>query len=820
MKIIKAGTRKSLLALVQTQIIIDKIRKKFPEISVDIVPISTKGDEHLNRTLDSFGGKGVFTKELDEQLLDGSIDIAVHSAKDMPTHLPHGLMIGAVGKRECFGDVLAVCRDRFPHLSQGDIPSLPEGFVAGTGSLRRSLALSKLNPGIRPAPIRGNVQTRLMKLKSGAYDGIILAQAGIRRLLDNQAKVDGAGIADDFDYSPFSFIPIDIRDMLPAAGQGLLAVECRCGDEEILEILSAVNDTESALSLEAERGFLQAIGGGCNAPAAAFTKVWQGQIFMDAMYAANGQNMEKIWGSAPVDQAKELGQDMARRLVRKDIPSPGRVFLIGAGPGDEGLMSVKGLARLGEADVIVYDHLASPGFLNEARDDARLVYAGKVAGSHYLKQDEISCLLVRYAREGKTVARLKGGDVFVFGRGSEEGEALCEAGIEFEVIPGISSAYAVPAYAGIPVTHRGLASAFHVITGHEDETKCRLSLDYNILAKEEGTLVFLMGLKNLEDIARRLVEGGKDPATPAAVIQSGTTSRQKVALAPLASIWEEAQKQGIKTPAITVVGPVADLEKTLSWYGKGPMWGKNVLLTGSRSMTRLMAKAFENEGAQPIPFSLIRTVPSEGVEIDSVYETLERWTWAVFTSRNGVETFFEGMKERQVDVRRLAGLKFAAIGQGTARALLEYGIVCDYVPQVFTSEAMSKDWVPLLCPGDRVLLLRARQASKVLEDALEAAGISYKAAALYEICPDWRKAGELNRLLDETDYITLCSASAARALCQMAGAKRVNDCPARVVCIGPVTCRQAIEEGLAVDLTAQTYDTQGMIRAILKDLQK
>ena len=500
-KKIRIGTRKSQLAMVQTEIVADRIRNAFKEIQIEIVPISTKGDENLHRSLASFGGKGVFTRELEEAMREGRIDLAVHSAKDLPMDLPKGLCIGAALGR---GDV----RDVLVTVTGTEVKKLEPGSVIGTSSLRRELQIMKINPYVKVRMLRGNVQTRLNRLKAGDYDGIILAAAGLERL--GCLKEEGL----HYEY-------LDTSCFLPAAGQGILAVEAR--ENEWREVLEQINSKEAYCMLEAERSFLRKIGGGCNAPAAAYSRIEDGRIIMDAMYAKDGKNIRYFSETADIEDNIRLAERIAQELNK------GKVYLVGAGPGDSDLITRKGLECIKKADVIVYDSLAADSLLNEGRDDAELIYAGKRASNHHMPQEEMNLLLIEKAMEGKEVVRLKGGDPFIFGRGSEEARALRAEGIEFEIIPGISSSHSVPAYAGIPVTHRGIASSFHVITGHESEGKKESALNYSILAKEEGTLVFMMGLKHLPGIVRQLIENGKPEDTPAAVIQEGTTARQKKA---------------------------------------------------------------------------------------------------------------------------------------------------------------------------------------------------------------------------------------------------------------------------------------------------
>jgi len=797
---IRVGTRKSLLALVQTNIVVDRIKKSFPAIEVEVIPMTTKGDRWLNQALSSFGGKGVFTKELEEGLLGGQIDIAVHSAKDMPMELPEGLVIGGVLERGRVCDVM-VTKDGTPFAD------FQKGTVVGTGSLRRELQLKALNPGIVVKQIRGNVQTRLGKLADGQYDAIVLAAAGLERL---DYKTDKA-----FDYGQFKYEFLATEDVLPAASQGILAVETRAGDQAVLDILRAVSDEKTWMILNAERSFLKNIGGSCNAPAAALAAIEDGVMTMDAMYAnPDTMTMHRIVREMPAEDGECLGAAVARELIRLG-GRKGFVYLIGAGPGDKGLITLKGLEALKKADVVIYDNLAANALLNEARLDAELIYAGKRAGQHYMKQHETNALLVKKAMEGKIVARLKGGDPFIFGRGGEEALALRENGIGYEVIPGISSSYAVAAYNGIPVTHRTLASSFHVITGHEDAAKKESVLDYATLAKEEGTLVFLMGLKNLPNITAQLIKNGRDPKTPAAVMQEGTTARQRIAVGTLETIVAVAEKEGISTPAISIVGDVVGLHEALDWYGKKPLSGKSVLITASDVMLGDISARVSDLGGEPLDFGLIHTIPVHGTVLAKVMKEIDDFTWIVFTSRNGVDIFFEQLKAQRIDMRRLHHIKFAVIGKGTAAALEDRGIFCDCLPAMYSSRDLGSALVPLLGKEDKVLLLRAKEASKELTDILSAAGVSYRALSIYKTSADSRKTEELNRILDYADYITFCSSSAVRAFHAMLDEGRHYD--GKVICIGPVTGKTAKDLGIEVYKEATQYDIDGLIACMLEE---
>lgn len=798
-KTIRIGTRKSLLALVQTEIVKDALLRAFPETEIEIVKIDTKGDQLLDRSLTSFGGKGVFTVELEAELLSGAIDIAVHSAKDMPMEFPAGLGIGAVLSR-------ADARDTFVSLDGTKLADLAPGSVVGTSSLRRELQIKEINPQVQIKLLRGNVQTRLRKLKEGQYDGIILAAAGIERL--------GYENEEEFHYEY-----LEPETFLPAAGQGILAVESRTDDAETAEMLAAIHDAEAACLLAAERSFLKTIGGSCNAPAAAYCRKEGGRFLMDAMFVKDGAHLRRAHMDIAADAqdmleaATQLGKDIAGEVNK------GIVYLVGAGPGDEDLMTRKGLKVLREADVVVYDSLASSSLLNEVRDDAELIFAGKRSSHHFKKQYETNQLLIDLAKEGKNVVRLKGGDPYIFGRGGEEGQELRAAGVDFVVVPGISSSYSVPAYCGIPVTHRDYASSFHVITGHEGNHKNGATvLDYGTLAREEGTLIFLMGLKNLPNIVKSLIENGKDPKTPAGVLQEGTTARQKMAVGTLENIVEVVEREGIQTPAITVVGDVVSLAGELSWYGGKPLSGQRVLVTGSRSMVERLSPLLKEEGAEAISFSLIRTEAMDTPEFDRAMADIDSYTWIVLTSANGVECFFDKLKAMRKDIRDFKDVHFAVIGDGTKKALEGHGIYSDLIPTAYSSKDMAAAMVPHMKPTDKVLLLRAEEANAVLPDSLTAAGIDHTCVSLYHTVVDERKADELSRLIETVDYITFASSSAVRAFVSMAGS--LENVSAKYISIGPVTTKTAEAEGLHVDRTAAVYTAQGIVDTIIEDVRE
>ena len=790
--------------MVQTEMAAKAIKTAFPSVPIEINGYETKGDQQLNRSLAAFGSKGAFTKELETAMLEGRIDLAVHSAKDLPVELPEGLTVGAVLKRGDSRDVWVSLRKEF-----SEIEACRGKVIVGTGSLRRALQIRQMCNGVEIRDIRGNVPTRLKKLSEELFDGIILAAAGLKRLGYLSDACDETGCF-EAEGQTFFYEILPKEQFFPAAGQGIIAVETRQHDCE--ECMQAIHDEQTWQMFLAERAFLKAIGGGCNEAAAVDVRMDGQKISVRARYAGDGLHMKEKTvtgtrcGNIEEDRklAVSLGEQIAARL------QSGKVYLIGAGPGDTGLITMKGIEALKEADVIVYDHLASPSLLNTTKDEAEWIDAGKFAGHHRMKQAEIEELLIEKAMEGQTVARLKGGDPFIFGRGGEEALALTAAGIEYEVIPGVSSAYSAPAYAGIPITHRGKASSFHVITGHEDPAKGESSLDYDILAREEGTLVFLMGLSKLHQISDRLIANGKDAHTPAAVIASGTTARQRCVTGELGRIAAISEKSDIQPPAILVVGDVVSLKKEIDWQQAGSLSGKKILVTATEIIAEPLAEKIRKLGGEPVVMSLI------SVRAEKMYglkEVLVRpgKRWLVFTSRNGVRFFFEQMKKEQVDIRSLGDSRIAVMGAGTRRELENWGCYADLLPEQSCSESLAKALCAHAEPDEAICLFRAEEASDVLTKRLREKQYRVVDIPTYRTEIMWKKRELLREMLEDVDAVTFCSASAVSAFVQMTEG---HDLVAKTICIGPVTAQAAKKAGLPIDKVAEQYDLEGLTEAL------
>jgi len=496
----------------------------------------------------------------------------------------------------------------------------------------------------------------------------------------------------------------------------------------------------------------------------------------------------------------------------------GIVYLVGAGPGNPGLFTIRGKQCLEKADVVVYDRLVSSSILKYAPAEAELVYVGKAASDHTLPQEEINRLLVERAQQGKTVVRLKGGDPFVFGRGGEEALYLKERGVRFEVVPGITSAVAVPAYAGIPVTHRDMTSSFAVVTGHERPGKETSSIQWEQLASGIGTLVFLMGVENLSNIVHNLLAHGRDGETPCAVIRWGTLPEQEVVTGVLNDIENKVEEANLRPPAILVVGEVVRLRNELMWFENRPLFGKRIVVTRSREQASRLSSLIEELGGQAIEIPTIKIVPNDDMSLlHRSFEAIENYQWLIFTSINGVKIFFEEMAKARKDIRDLKGLEIAAIGPATAQALRDRGLLVDVIPEEFRAEGLNDVLKSRIRPGSRVLLPRARGARDVLPEVLRECGAEVTEIGLYEAVAEQIGPEELQFLSgDRIDAITFTSSSTVKNFVKMLGEGNLKEAvrSAKVVCIGPVTAATAEEMGMRVDKVASQYTIPGLVQAL------
>lgn len=503
----------------------------------------------------------------------------------------------------------------------------------------------------------------------------------------------------------------------------------------------------------------------------------------------------------------------------------GKVYLVGAGPREPDLVTVRAVECLKRADVVIYDFLAAPELLKHVREGAETIYVGKKGGDHTLSQDKINEVMVARAKQGRTIVRLKGGDPFIFGRGGEEAEVLAEAGIQFEVVPGVTSAVAAPAYAGIPLTHRLYTSTVAFVTGHEDPTKKHSSIDWSKLATGVGTLVFLMGVKNLAKIAERLMAAGRDPETPVAVVRWGTTPQQTTVVGTLDTIVAEVQAADLKPPATIVVGEVIKLRDSLNWFEKRALFGRTVVVTRARAQASELVRRLSDLGAACLESPTIKVVPPEDWSpLDAAIDNLGTYDWLVFTSVNGVSFFFERLYEKDNDVRALKDVSTAAIGPTTAKRLRDFGLKSDIIPETYRAESIVEAFKQQPMNGKRVLLPRAKEARPVLPVELRKMGAIVNEIAAYQTEQARENVDVLIRRLEEgsIDLLTFTSSSTVRNFKALLPPERFESLieGVTVAAIGPITAETARELGFKVDIMAQDYTIDGLCEAILRHYKR
>ncbi len=491
----------------------------------------------------------------------------------------------------------------------------------------------------------------------------------------------------------------------------------------------------------------------------------------------------------------------------------GKVWLVGAGPGDPGLLTVKAARALAACDVLVYDYLASPAIVSLASADCEKIYVGKKAGAHTLTQDEITALIVRLGLEGRRVVRLKGGDVFVFARGGEEAAELRRAGVAFEIIPGITSAIAAPAYAGIPVTHRDHNTSFTIATGHEDPTKGFSSLDFAKLANPSQTLIFLMAMGSLRGIVERLRANGMPGDLPVGIVREGTKPTQETLVGTLETIVADVERTRFAAPAIVVIGNVVREREEIRWFDNGPLFGKRVLVTRPRGQAEEFAAALWEAGAEPVLAPTIEIGPPDDVDAArSAANALGTYAWVVFTSRNGVDACFDLLAKGGGDARRFGGAKVAAIGSKTAQRLRDFGIAADFVPPTFVAESVTAGLLERTQAGDRVLLFGAQETRDVIAGPLRDAARPTDVVAAYKTTHV--QAGGVADVAETCDVWTFASASSVRAFLELVPGAVDLAQDKLVACIGPVTAEAAREAGLEPDIVAQTATVEGLLDAM------
>lgn len=506
--------------------------------------------------------------------------------------------------------------------------------------------------------------------------------------------------------------------------------------------------------------------------------------------------------------------------IKRTMSNKGKVYLIGAGPGDPGLITVKGLDYVRRADVIIYDYLANERLLEHRRPDSELIYVGKQGSRHTLPQSEINALIVKKAREGKFVARLKGGDPFIFGRGGEEAEELAENGIPFEVVPGVTAATAVPTYAGIPLTHREHTASVAFVTGHEDPTKEESKVHWDKISTGIGTLVFFMGMKNLPYIVDNLISHGRSSDTPVALIQWGTRTDQRVVSGTLSTIVEKVRGAKLGPPSIIVVGEVVQFREKLNWFESKPLFGKRIVVTRSSEQAGAFSDLLIDRGATPIEFPSISVVPpSSWAELDQAIDQIGAYDWIILTSSNAVRFLFDRLTAREKDIRELKGVRICAIGVKTADTLKQYGLRADLIPAEFKAEGVLTALGGEAVKGKRFLIPRAKVAREIIPDQLRDRGAHVTIATAYENVKPTADVDRFKKMFEngKISAVTFTSSSTVHNFVEMLGRKEYKTLlkGVAVACIGPVTAKTAEQYGIATDIMPAEYTVPALVEALV-----
>ena len=695
----KIGTRGSKLALRQAEYVKETLQKEYPKDEFELTIVTTKGDRVLDRPLSKVGGKGIFVKEIQDKLLSDEIQLAVHSLKDMPAEDVEGLTYTKFWKREDTKDAL-ILRDA------SSLKELKEGAVIGTGSLRRQKQLKRMRPDVKVVDIRGNVDTRINKMYQDKLDGIVLAAAGLKRINMESS------ITELFSNS----------DMIPAPGQGTLAIQVRKDNKELIDKINAFSDEKTDNCVKAERSFLLEMGADCHVPIAAHCDVAGDKFKLDVMFGT--ERKEPVYCSITGANSINLGIKAAK-IVRQKIA--GKVYLIGAGPGDEGLLTVKADKILKQADCILIDRLVSKEIISNIKDDCEVIYVGKESSNHTMPQIKIQSLMVKKALEYKCVVRLKGGDGYVFGRGGEEGVYLKEKGVPFEVVPGISSALAGLAYAGIPASFRGDTTGIHIMTAHNMKDELT-ELDFSNLVSKYDTNIFLMGLSNLKPLVDKLMENGMAGDSKIAIISNATTPEQKTVVSTLGQIVKETLNNNISSPALIVTGNVIKYRKDLNFFEEKILFGKSYLVPKIGDGISPITTMLREQGALADEIKLGNIIYKD-ILIDK--EKLKKINWIIFTSKYAIKGFFEQITHNRIDIRALSQVKFAVVGKKTRLELEKYGIYADFMPEKSNGEALFAQLGQIVNKKDCVAYIKGSNAPDKYESALAKECI-YEELSVYE----------------------------------------------------------------------------------------
>jgi len=849
MRVLTVATRRGELALAQTRTVIAALQARHPGLEVRIQEITTTGDKDRITALWDLKDTGFFTSQLEEAPRAGEADFAVHSFKDLPTQQREGLAVTAIFNRQWPEDCLLARRPT------GSLDELPKGAKVGTSSLRRAAQLRHRRPDLELVPLRGNVQTRIRKLQTTDLDAIILARAGLERL----------GLAE------LISVTFDPKQFLPAPAQGALAIQTRSDDRETVAIVQSIDDALARVLVLAERQVLVTMQCGCHAPVGAYAEAHGEAMEIHAFISdIEGHHVIRKQAEGLVSEAVSLGERVAQELLdaggreilqelekqpggRVGLAPPssraalrrsqktvgqappyakGMAYLVGAGPGRADLITLRGAELIRMADCIIVDKLANPALLEMARKDAEIIHVPKRIGPGSFTQDQINRILVDKALAGKIVVRLKGGDPCIFGRCTEEAVLLNEAGVDFEIVPGITAAIAASEYTGIMLTDRRYSSQVAFITGREAEGKEDSNIDWEVLARFPGTLVFYMGIGTLPTISGQLMAHGRSADTLVALVANATLPTQRVVRASLDGIVETCRRAEIEPPALIIVGPAAQGEAGLNWFMRKPLFGRTLVVTRDAAGNAEMAQKIILRGGCPVEFTTMTLQSLTGRnEFFQVLTELTSYDWVIFTSPNGVTVFFDAMDALGKDARVFASARLATLGAKTAERLARYGLKADFVPTTFTGRDLGLQLLSYANLHDKkVLLLRSELASDELVEVLRQGGAQVRDVSIYTAVPhvapppsgviESQPGAAGPQGLEEQiraggiHWLTFASPSAVRGFCEQIPPETVNAGQVRVASIGPVTSRELTQLGVRIDIEATEHTVDGMLDVI------
>lgn len=769
---IKIGSRGSLLALIQAELVKEILQEE--GLDVKIIKISTKGDRIRDRKIDQINSKGVFVKEIEEALLEKKIDIAVHSLKDMPSNIDEKLIFVPALKAEDPRDVF-VGKDIFKKMDD-----LNNAFV-GTGSNRRICQGKNYFSNIKFRPIRGNVETRIGKIEKENLDGVILAKAGLIRA--------GFDKKINFDLDPHIFTP--------SPCQGILGIEIRKEDEDLFEIFKKHSDKNTQIRMEAERAFQKELGADCSTPMGIFTEIENDKITLTGSFAFNKNDKmtyEKVSGK--ISDRINLGKNLAKKLKNKSYK---KIILAGAGIGAAENITLAVKKALDNSDVIIYDRLLNQEIL-EPYKNKDLYYVGKSIGDHILSQDEINQLMVDLAKSGKKVVRLKGGDPYVFGRGSEEALFIKENGLEFETLPGLTSGIVCLNTGGIPPTHRDVSTSISFITGHRSKNK---NEDFKKYAKLPGSLVFYMGLKNLPNIINDLIDGGMKKDKKIAIISNGSSPKQKVYTSTIEKVLEEIDIEKIKRPAIIVISDTIGLREYLNYF-ENNNFGRKIALTRDYESGINDKKKLESIG---FDVKIIPTIKIIEKNLDILEEKFKDFSYdyLVFTSKNAAKIFFDKLIENH-DIRDIGKVKIAAIGEKTKKEIEKYNLKVDIVTRNFVGENLLDEMRKYVKKDDKIFFPHSNLSRKKIIEGLDKMG-NLDEVVIY----DNIKEEKLDQDLD-FDEIIFTSSSCVNNFVEIYGKEDLYN--KKIYSIGQITTKTIKNHGLEVYKESKKQSMDSMIERI------